>query len=201
MSSPLAQQEVFTPPPARRLIVAPGFESHWGVDVSVSRVSIAFVASEGRRGARTASFAKLDGGARLAHIWWETGSFVRECLGYGFPLPGLVVVEHPFGKTPNPPLLYAVGVVQASIFDALKREYGREVAVETCASAWWKKAATGYGRHDKPTKEKLGRTPEFLDYGVARWAVANGYQGSSWDEADALGIAEAARRTVALEPR
>ena len=38
-------------------------------------------------------------------------------------------------------------------------------------------------------------------YGVLRWARENGYTGSSWDEADALGIAEAGRRLVTLEAR
>jgi hypothetical protein len=34
-----------------------------------------------------------------------------------------------------------------------------------------------------------------------KWARLNGYTGASWDEADALGIAEAARRDTALEER
>jgi hypothetical protein len=76
-----------------------------------------------------------------------------------------------------------------------------QAAVETVPSATWKKAATGYGAHYKPTKKKLGRTPVFEDYAVARWARENGYEGSSWDECDALGIAEAARREVALVER
>jgi hypothetical protein len=47
-------------------------------------------------------------------------------------------------------------------------------------------------------KPKRGHT---FEYGVLTWARQNGYAGCSWDEADAWGIAEAARREVALEER
>jgi hypothetical protein len=73
--------------------------------------------------------------------------------------------------------------------------------VETIAPSSWKKLAVGRGNVYKPTSKKLGRRPEFLDYGVAQWAAQNGYEGHSWDESDALGIAEAGRRLVTLEAR
>ena len=197
----LAQQELLEVPPARSVIVPAGHCAWWGVDVSVSRVAVAYVASDGHRGARTALFADLKGGARLAHIWAETGLLVAELVRDGWPLPGLVWVEQPSGSQPNPALSYATGVIQGAVFDALQRATGRSVLVETVSSAAWKKQATGYGSHYKPTKAKLGRRPVFEDYGVARWARGLGYRGDSWDEADALGISEAARRTVRLEAR
>lgn len=192
----LGQQELLEAPPRRRLIVLRGHTAHWGVDPSTERVAFAY-ACEGRRAAYTASFPSLSGGARLAAIWRETARtalyLLEEC---GWPIPGLVWVEQPSGDRPNPALSYATGVIMGGVFEALPMS-----TVETVPSATWKKLATGYGAHYKPTKKKLGRTPVFGDYGVAVWARANGYEGFSWDEADALGIAEAARREIALDER
>ena len=186
-STLLAQQELLTPPPARRLIVPEGRVAHWGCDPSTKRVSVAAVTSDTTRVA-TCSFPALDGGARLAAIWNGTREFAVSLLERGWPAPGLVWVEQPSGKTTNPQLSYAVGVIQAALCDALG------CPLETIESASWKKRAVGRGNIFKP---KSVREP----YGVLTWAQSNGYRGSSWDEADALGIAVAAQRTVALEPR
>lgn len=191
----LGQQELLEAPPRRRLIVPVGHGAHWGVDPSTERVAFAY-ACEGRRAASTASFPDLKGGARLAQIWRQTRLRALWLLEGGWPAPGLVWVEQPSGERPNPALSYAVGVIMGAVADVLP-----SCVVETVPSATWKKGATGYGAHYKPTRKKLGRTPRFEDYGVAVWAAANGYEGSSWDEADALGIAEAARREVTLEER
>jgi hypothetical protein len=196
----LAQQELLEAPPARRVIVPAGHGAHWGADVSVSRLALAY-ACEGRRGARTALFADLKGGARLAHIWAETGLFVAGLVRDGWPLPGVVWVEQPSGAQPNPALSYATGVIQGALFDAVQRVTGRSVVVETVSSLAWKKVAVGRGNIYKPTKAKLGRRPVFEDYEVARWARTLGYRGDSYDECDALGIADAARRSVGLEQR
>jgi hypothetical protein len=191
----LGQQELLEAGPRRRLIVPAGHCAHWGVDPGTERVAFAY-AYEGRRAAFSASFPDLKGGARLAAIWRETARVVLELLVGDWPWPGLVWVEQPSGERPNPALSYAVGVIMAAIANQVP-----QAAVETVPSATWKKAATGYGAHYKPTKKKLGRPPRFEDYAVARWARENGYEGSSWDECDALGIAEAARREVALVER
>lgn len=192
----LGQQELLEAGPRRRLIVPRGHVAHWGVDPGVERVAFGYVYGA-RRTAATASFPVLSGGARLAAIWRETARMASAlALEYAWERPGLVWVEQPSGDRPNPALSYATGVIMAAIADALPH-----AVVETVPSATWKKAATGYGAHYKPTRKKLGRTPRFEDYGVAQWAAANGYAGSSWDECDALGIAEAARREVALEER
>lgn len=197
----LAQQELLEPTPQRRIIVPPGHGAWWGVDPSTLRVAVAYVTREGARAVRTASFPQIEGPARLSAIYAETRRFVAEDLGTFFPPPGLVLVEQPSGKSENPNLSYAVGVTLAALHDGLRVAYMRGAVIETIPSSSWKKAGCGHGNLWKPTKKKLGRTPVFEDYGVAVWARENGYAGSSWDDADAWGIAEAARRTVALDER
>jgi hypothetical protein len=192
----LAQQELVEPAPVRRLIVPRGHSAWWGVDPSTVRLSVAFVTPEGRRGVRTVPFARAGGPARLSEIYAQTRLFALEgWVHAGFPLPGLVLVEQPSGKMENPNLSYAVGVIQAALYDGLYSMIDRPVQIETCTSSWWKKRACGRGNIFKPKKRDMD------PYGVLTWARQNGYAGSSWDEADAWGIAEAARREVALEER
>lgn len=203
MAQLLGQQQLLEPSPQRRIIVPVGHDAWWGVDPSTLRVALAGVqpVPDGlERWVRTVSFASLDGPARLAHIYRETHDLVfglAERAGEtGWPTPpGIVFVEQPSGKQQNPELVYAVGVIQAAIYDALYSGLGRPVRIETCTSSWWKKRACGRGDIYKP--KRGDRTP----YGVLVWAQSNGYDGSSWDEADAFGIAEAARREVALDGR
>jgi hypothetical protein len=200
----LAQQELVEPAPVRRLIVPRGHSAWWGVDPSTVRLSVAYVTPEGARGVRTVPFARVEGPARLSEIYAQTRLFalgvsamaIAAPEGVGvLPAPGLVLVEQPSGKMENPNLSYAVGVIQAALFDGLYSAFGRAVRIETCTSSWWKKRACGRGNLYKPKRGD----PE--PYGVLQWARQNGYAGASWDEADAWGIAEAARREVALEER
>lgn len=199
----LAQQELVEAPPARRLIVPRGHTAHWGIDPSTQRIAVAgtHVAPDRAFTVSTASFAAGKGGQRLSLIHAETRAFVTRLLEGGWTPPGFVLFELPAGDPPNVELIYAAGVQQAAVYDAVLAVTGRPVVVETMPTSRWKLLACGRGNIYKPTKKKLGRTPVFEDYGVAQWAVANGYAGRSWDEVDALGIAEAARRTVALEAR
>ena len=197
--------------PARRLIVPRGHGAGWwGCDFSVRRLSLGFVAPDGRRGARTASIPELRGGARLAAIWSETVRIVSDVVKSSprfedgqtvyrseFPWPGVVLVEQPGGKSLNHPLEYACGVIQGAIHYALWRELSAEVVVDDVVPAHWKLVACGRGDIYKPDPKRGRPGP----YGVLVWAQANGYRGTSWDEADALGIAECARREVALEVR
>jgi hypothetical protein len=195
----LEQQELLEVPPSRRLIVPVGHGAWFGVDPGVKRVAVAAVSTD--RSSQpvyrtaTASFPDLDGGARLSLIYAETRRFCVELLGGGWPAPGIVVVEQPSGKQPNPPLSYATGVIIAAVYDAVRAVTGHAVRVETVASASWKKKSCGNGGLRKP-KPGSG-----LEYPVLVWARHQGYAGSSWDEADAMGIAESARRVVALEQR
>jgi hypothetical protein len=188
----LGQQELMTLPPRRRLIAPPGCATHWGVDPSTVRLSIAWVRDTGVRGVVTDSHLDLKGASRL-HAIYET----TRRLAVLAPHPGLVLVEQPSGKFDNLELVFAVGATLAGLASAL----GPRVTIETCTSSWWKKRACGRGNIYKPTRKSLGRKPEYEDYGVAVWARENGYAGSLWDEADAWGIAEAARREVLLEER
>jgi len=202
----LGQQELLTPAPRRRLIVQEGRTAWWGVDSSTLRVAIAGVAvgAEGyvSRWVRTESFPPLQGPARLSAIYRLTFARVQS-LATCVTWPGVVFIEQPSGSNQevNLPLIYAVGVIQAAVHDALVDVTGAAPEFDYCTASWWKKRACGRGNLYKPTKKKLGRMPAFEDYGVAVWARENGYTGSSWDEADAWGIAEAARREVLLEVR
>lgn len=194
----LAQQELMESPPARRLIVPHPHTAHYGVDPGTQRVAVA-CALDGAQGlvytARTASFAPMEGGARLSAIYADTLAFVTGLLADSWwPKPGLVMVEQPSGRQPNPPLSYATGVIMAAVFDAVVDVTGHRVRVETCSSSWWKKRACGNGAIYKPKSARA-------EYGVMAWCRANGMDPGGWDEADALGIAEAARREVALEQR
>jgi hypothetical protein len=195
----LGQQELMEPPQRRRLQVAPGHTAIWGVDPSSVRLAVAGTDSDGKRWVGTAPFAPCDGPERLSAIYEQTRVFCSERLSV-VRRPGYVLVEQPSGDKVNLPLYYAVGVIMAALYDALYLP-GAPVRIETIPPQSWKKTACGRGNIYKPTKKKLGRTPIFEDYDVAVWARLNGYEGSSWEEADAWGIAEAARREVALVER
>jgi hypothetical protein len=166
--------------------------AHWGVDVSTRHVAIASIwplfavePEELVREVRLSAVERnLEGGQRLTAIRSaaiSAAECIRGCL------PGLIVVEQPSGKTPNPSLSYAVGVVMEALHNMTRAR------VETCSSSAWKKTACGHGGLRKPKDS----TP----YPVLVWAQANGYDGENWDAADAWAIAEAARRWVTLEPR
>jgi hypothetical protein len=176
----LEQQELMEPAPSRRIIVPKGHGAWYGVDPSTLRLSAAFVTREGARGVSTVPFPRAEGPERLAVIYTHTRQFWWREIGRAS------------WKMENPNLSYAVGVILAATWAAMDVFDG--AAVETCTSSWWKKRACGRGDIYKPKKRAE-------DYGVVTWARANGYTGLSWDEADAWAIAEAARRTVALEER
>jgi hypothetical protein len=104
----------------------------------------------------------------------------------------------------NHELEYAVGVIQAAVLDGVWSALGHGVQMETVVSSWWK--SEGRRARATPTRPKKlpgGRKRKLAleEYHVMRWARLNGYQGSSWDEADAMGIAEAGRRDCELVPR
>jgi hypothetical protein len=195
----LAQQELVEPAPVRRLIVPRGHSAWWGVDPSTRRVAVASVsrAADGSlvRWAASQPFRAAEGPERLAAIHAMTRQFVWALMQGGAPAPGLVLVEQPGGEHRNYELFYAVGTLAAALHASLENCYGSKVQIEFVVPSWWKKRAVGRGNIYKP-KAHSGEP-----YGVLTWARQNGYAGSSWDEADAWGIAEAARREVALEER
>jgi hypothetical protein len=195
--SQLGQQELLTLSPSRQIIVPKGHTAWWGVDPSTKRVAIASVwggPAHCQRWAAMASFPTVEGAPRLSVIYEMTREKVR-ALADQLPWPGLVLVEQPGGSQRNWPLFYAVGVTIMAVHDGLREATGTAVKIETMVPDRWKKLACGRGHIYKPKKT------ETHEYGVLTWARENGYAGSSWDEADAMGLAEAARREVALEVR
>jgi hypothetical protein len=191
--SQLGQQELMEAGPRRRIIVPEGHGAWYGVDPSTLRVSVAFVAQDGARGVATCPFPRAEGPERLAEIYTHTRQFWWRLMQAGWPTPGLVMVEQPSGKMENPNLSYAVGVILAATWAGVHDSFDGG-AIETCTSSWWKKRACGRGNIYKPKKRAE-------EYEVVTWARENGYTGISWDEADAWGIAEAARREVELVQR
>jgi hypothetical protein len=169
-------------------------DSWWGVDPSTLRVAIASVSPEGRHGVSTRSFPTRTGGRRLAVILYETRLLARSLIDAG-EVPGVIVVEQPSGKVQNLQLVYAVGVITAAVAEAAP-----SAAVKTVVSSRWKSIACGKGDIYKPKREKGRPPPAPEGYGVLRWARDTfGYAGSSWDAADALGVANYAWRTYAIE--
>lgn len=199
----LSQGQLYEPPKRRRLSVPPGHRSWWGIDPSSKRIALAVVlrAADGSldRRVRSAPFMPGEGGLWLSEMRSVTIELAAGAAR-AFP-PGVVLVEQASGKFVEHALEYAIGTILAAVHDAVYAVTGQRIAVETIPSSSWKLQACGNGGIGKPTKKKLGRKPVFEDYAVARWAVLNGYGGVSWDEADAMGIAEAARREVELVER
>jgi hypothetical protein len=187
-------QQLLAEPEPTREVKSWGEGATWlGVDPGTKRVSVALAGRESMR-CVTRSFPRADGARRLAFIYAETFELVRSLE----PQPGFAFVEQPSGKSPNPNLVYAVGVIAAAVYAGLHNLAMSRGApapvVEMIPSATWKKVACGRGDLWKP--KASAERPEFESYAVAAWARENGFAVSSWDEADAAGIAVAARRTV-----
>lgn len=186
----LGQAELFVPQPTKKLSVASGHDCWWGVDSSTKRVAIGGISAEGERYGSIVSVELLQGAARLARIYSATVTLAEHLLAAA--LPGVIVVEASagFGKRPNPELAYALGAVLAGIGTACPG-----VCVQMVIGSKWKLEVCGFGgiKKPKPTDKE--------EYAVLRWAREQGYEGSSWDEADAWAIADYARRTYALEER
>jgi Holliday junction resolvasome RuvABC endonuclease subunit len=145
----------------------------WGVDVALSRLAVAFAdtasssievttlvtATDEREGAR---LGLLDRQLRIAARQWA-----------GTWRPTVVWVEQPSGRFRNPQLVYATGVVQAALYEALG------CPVWTIPSGRWKKATVGVGNATKPQ--------------VRAWVDRRGVDVDGQDEADAVAIACAGR--------
>jgi hypothetical protein len=204
MPQRFGQTELLERGPSRRLIVPEGRGAWWGVDPSTKRVAVGVVwpasAGDVRRTGFMVGFPALVGGARHAHIFFAAQKLARSVVANAAWVPGVVWVEQPSGKQQSPELSYAVGAtlggLSAGIAEGLllREPSPAPVLVETVPSSSWKLAAVGRGDVRKP---KVASGP----YGVLTWARSVGYAGDSWDEADAWGIAEAARRTIELEQR
>jgi hypothetical protein len=175
----------------KRLIVRPGKRAWWGVDPSTKRVAIAYVTPDGERGSVIRSLPTLAGAERLEAIRTATVELC-ESLRQSELEPGVIVVEEPagFGKRPNPELAYAAGAVLCGLVVGAPFTH-----VEFVASARWKLQVCGYGAIAKPKPTEKRR------YEVLEWAQREGYEGTSWDEADAWAIAEYAHDAYELDER
>lgn len=174
----------------KRLIVRPGQSSWWGVDPSTKRVAIAYVTPELERSVVIRSLPTLAGAERCEAIRNVTVELCEELRPAG--RPGVIVVEESagFGKRPNPELAYAVGAVLCGLVVGAPFTH-----VEFVASSKWKLDVCGFGAIAKP--KPTSREP----YAVLQWAEGVGYEGSSWDCADAMAIAEYARGAYELDER
>lgn len=181
----VGQIEAFETPPTRRLIVRPGHTAWWGVDPSTKHIAIAQYAY-GMIDSAIRPIPQYDLAQRAAAIRKETLTLAATFEA----VPGVIVIEQPSGTHTNLQLAYAVGAVLCAL-----GEYHPQAVVETVTSGEWKRDVCGHGgiKKPKPTSSE--------PYPVLTWARAQGYEGSSWDEADARAICEYARRTFALDAR
>lgn len=151
----------------------------WGIDPALARLAFAFAPTNG--GAieleTLTTRSKATEGERLGLIDRQVRIFARRRAA-DWP-PEVVWVEQPSGRFRNLPLTYAVGVIQAALYETL------EVPVWTIPSSTWKCATLGRGSADKEA--------------VARWVRQRGATARCQDEADAYCIAAAGRAMLLAE--
>lgn len=150
----------------------------WSVDVAMTKLAFGFAAL-GWESVEVECLYTGDehrDGRRLGLIDRQVRIYADQvrCV---FP-PVTVFVEQPSGKFIKPPLYYAVGVVQAALFETL------DVEVITITSGEWKKATVGVGN---ATKAQVGA-----------WVRKHDPDIFDQDQADAYAIAWAARRRVQI---
>jgi Holliday junction resolvasome RuvABC endonuclease subunit len=148
----------------------------WGIDPAVSRLAFAFADLDGEQVEVETLCTATDTteGERLGLLDRQVRIYARQQVET-YP-PAVVWVEQPSGRWRNLPLAYAVGVVQAALFETL------HCPVWTIPSSAWKRRTVGAGNATKPQ--------------VMAWAERVAVVGNQ-DEADAVGIAWAGRAMVA----
>jgi Holliday junction resolvasome RuvABC endonuclease subunit len=165
----------------------------FGIDPSTKRMSAAVLipASERRDVAFTVSTLSLpqatgDESRRLALQQREMvpwlGGLLRDFD------PELVVVEEPFAGTVGKKKTLRVPKESYHVIGVLLAVIGQfGVRVERMGPTTWKSMALGAGNG---MARKPGRGDDF-EYAVQTWARAAGYDGTLWDECDAIGMATA----------
>jgi hypothetical protein len=209
-----------------RAVVLPGSNRArcwWGVDSATRRLNVGWVSDtevtlaedatgwvseDGRwRGVQAVKLgAPMENeGMRLALVRGQVSQLVRAMLAAGVPPPGVIYVEQPAGEHPKPTLYYTVGCTAAAFYEAVHEHVGWSPQVEFIPSSSWKLAACGSGNLPKTQRKPKGHKGTWRakplpleEYGVMKWARVNGYSGESWDDADCLAMADAARRTIAI---
>jgi hypothetical protein len=200
----LGQQSLIEKGKPRSVIVPRGASWWWGVDSSTRGLSISWANGEERGVASNPVPPGYLPIARLSAIY-EVAVDLASRLARSYP-PGIVGLEQPSGsgQQVNHELEFAVGVASVGVYDGIRRSSGHVPKFELLVASWWKVRACGRGDIRK-TKKVPGRAkPVKLDleeYEVMRWARLNGYTGGSWDEADAMAMAEAMRGEWELAAR
>ena len=145
----------------------------WGCDPALGRLAFAFAAvdSDTVEVETLTTRTTETEGARLGLLDRQVRIYSRQAAGR-FP-PAVVWVEQASGRYQQPQLLYAIGALQAALFEALA------VPVWTVPSSAWKKRTVGVGNATKPM--------------VRGWVNRLGVAVESQDEADAVCIALAGR--------
>jgi Holliday junction resolvasome RuvABC endonuclease subunit len=145
----------------------------WGVDVAVQHLAFAFAPVDNGPIVTETLTAGTDAreGQRLGLLDRQVRIYAQQ-VAVSFP-PQCVWVEQPTGRFPKPQLMYAAGVVQAALFEALA------CPVWTIPVATWKQRTVGKGNATKSD--------------VFAWATGRLPAIESQDEADAYCIAAAGR--------
>lgn len=145
----------------------------WGFDpgLAVQAVAFADVASPALEVRTLITRTTEREGARLGLLDRQLRIAARQWAGE-FP-PEVVWVEQPSGRFTNLQLVYAVGVIQAALFETLA------VPVWSIPSGAWKRRTVGVGNATKPQ--------------VRAWVDDLGVEVDGQDQADAVAIAYAGR--------
>lgn len=145
----------------------------WGVDPGLSRIAFAFADcdSDSIEVSTLITHTVEREGARLGLLDRQLRIFARQ-WAETYP-PEVAWIEQPSGRWANLGLTYAVGVMQAALFETLA------VPVWTIPSSTWKARTTGRGNATKPQ--------------IAAWVERRGWAFDGQDEADAIGVAAAGR--------
>jgi hypothetical protein len=202
----LAQQELIEVAPERHVVVPSALRDvvgWWGIDVSTRRYNVGYVTQSMDRGVHSVRLGEANDnvGERLTRFARQLRLLLQTMLGEGIAPPAVVFVEHPAGKNVEPVLWYAVGTATQVAYETIADSYGYVPRVETIPPSSWKLKAVGRGNLPKPKRERGKPRPELDAYPVWRWARTLGLaENASWDDADAYGIAEAARRTIGIAP-
>lgn len=204
----MAQQELLEVPPERHVVLPLSLRDSagwWGVDVSTSRFNVAWVDQQGRRGVHSVRLgaASDNVGERLTRFARRLRELVDAMLADGCPVPAVVFVEQPAalgGKGGSKPIMwYTVAVATQTVYERAKAHAGHVPYVATVPSATWKLSAVGRGNIKKPPRPPGTPPPPPDAYPVWQWARTLGLAADgSWDDADAMGIAECARRTIGI---
>lgn len=149
----------------------------WGLDISTKCIALA-IDREPRSWWFTLPLQHhLRGAQRLASTHRRVDHWLRDSKTH-FP-PDAVFVEMPAGRHVAPTLIHHVGVVLAVLGNTV------ECPVVELSVSRWKQLAVGTG----------GATKDM----TLQWARKRGYTGTSYDEADAIGIAAAGRMLLDRE--